>query len=270
MKISVVTITMRDDIRLKKQRDFLDAQTFPHDEFEWIIVDDFYKDRVEMVPEWGESPFPITHVGPYILKDYSAPSAAANTGLLHASGELVHLMVDYMKPSLGLLQRHWDIYQEYGPRVVISSLFTPGNGQTSDVDRPIDISIEDGLGEITDVKKIGGKFWAGRCDTIPLKEALDVNGFDERFDGIRAGMDVIFGMKLIKNGNRWLLDQKEPAQDEFLHAPHRKGLSDEEWGKLHPGLVWQDVFWAAAGGDTWTPNEINLRERRKELWGVLA
>ena len=43
-----------------------------------------------------------------------------NTGLAAARGKLVYIMADYMYLHPRCLERHWAIYQEYGPKVFIS------------------------------------------------------------------------------------------------------------------------------------------------------
>ena len=98
----------------------LKDQTLDHDRWEWILVDDICDKRREAVRELVGSNMHFLHIPPREIKPYSATGIAVNTGLAQARGKLVYFMADYMYPHPSCLERHWQIYQEFGPKVFIS------------------------------------------------------------------------------------------------------------------------------------------------------
>ena len=96
----------------------LKSQTFT--DFEWIICDDLRSIRKTEVANYIGDAFPFKHVKPRVVRDLSATASALNTALSYCSGELVYFMSDYMYIHPRALQRHWYIYQRYGPKVIIS------------------------------------------------------------------------------------------------------------------------------------------------------
>ncbi|GAH79047.1 unnamed protein product, partial [marine sediment metagenome] len=89
-------------------------------DFELILIDDLWEQRKDVVKEYIGNAFPFKHIPPRELSPYAMPCAAMNTGLIHAEGELIYLMNDYMYIHPRTLERHWEIYSKYGPKVLIS------------------------------------------------------------------------------------------------------------------------------------------------------
>ncbi|MDD4984413.1 MAG: glycosyltransferase family A protein [Dehalococcoidales bacterium] len=116
-KITVLTITWKPGY-IDTMVDALKAQTF-HD-FEWVLVDDLYGLRKDMVKELVGGAFQFTHLPPRWISEYSQTAVANNTGLTHSRGELIYFMADYIYPHPKCLWRHWQIYEKYGPDLMIS------------------------------------------------------------------------------------------------------------------------------------------------------
>jgi len=116
-KISVLTFIYRPGY-IDSSLEALKAQTFK--DFEWVIVDDLWHQRKDMVREYVGDSLLLKHVPPRIISPYFAGNVAVNTGLIHAEGELIYLMADYMYIHPRTLERHWEIYRQYGPKVIIS------------------------------------------------------------------------------------------------------------------------------------------------------
>lgn len=151
-KITVLTITDRMgyiDTMAKSLRE----QTFK--DFEWVLVDDFFYERRDLVKSYATG-INLKHIPPKVISTHPAPSAAFNTGLIHAEGELIYFMSDRAYPHPSCLARHWEIYRKYGPRVFTSGPF-------------IDDLVIRGIVAIWDRDAIG----VPKSFFIPQKELLD-------------------------------------------------------------------------------------------------
>ena len=118
-QVSVITITWRPGY-IDTMVQALQAQTLDKDRWEWILVDDLHQVRRSAVARYIGDSIRFQHLPPREIKPYSATGIAINTGLAAARGELVYFMADYMYPHPTCLERHWDIYARFGPKVLIS------------------------------------------------------------------------------------------------------------------------------------------------------
>lgn len=116
-KISVLTIMYRPGY-LDSMTQCLREQTFK--DFEWILVDDLWEQRKDILREYVGNSLNLKHIPPREVRPYSCSAMAVNTGLIHAEGELIYFMNDYMYLHPRVLERHWEIYSKYGPKVLIS------------------------------------------------------------------------------------------------------------------------------------------------------
>lgn len=255
--ISVVTATFRPGAFLLEQAKGLMRQTFT--DFEWIIVDDLHAERAEDFANLiAASTFPVRHIPPRVLKQEFAAASAWNSAFPYCRGELCYFMNDYVGLAPDVLARHWALYQQYGPDVIISGPLTAMAGATQAEGRPADVMLTDKVGEITTVEKIRRYYWAGRNDSAPLARILEANGFDERCDGAHGGQDVELAMRLVNLGCRYLVDHEAMA----FEYPHQKG-------KIEPGhaVDWKELFASAQGGRTWAPNAWIIKDAREAVLG---
>jgi len=116
-KISVLTIGYRPGY-VDSCVAALKAQSLQ--DFEWVFVDELVAQRRDLVKREVNDAFSLTHIPPREITDISATAMALNTGIVHCRGELVHFMADYMYLHPRTLERHWEIYQKYGPKVIIT------------------------------------------------------------------------------------------------------------------------------------------------------
>jgi len=99
----------------------LSAQTMSQDDWELILVDDFYKERHEAVQRYLTGKIRnFKHIPPREVSKYMMALVARNTGIIHCRGEIIYFMNDYSYPSPRCLERHWEVYSRHGPRVIIS------------------------------------------------------------------------------------------------------------------------------------------------------
>lgn len=104
----------------------LRAQTMPPNDWEWVLVDDLFELRKGLVREHIGGAFSYQHLPPREITEYSGTAIAFNTGLAAARGDLLYLMSDYLYPAPCCLERHWYVYQKYGPKVIISGPLLDG------------------------------------------------------------------------------------------------------------------------------------------------
>lgn len=124
IRVSVLTITYRPGYILELAR-ALKAQTLPREHWEWVLVDELWEERQQAVATLVNGSLDLHHI-PCPKSPVTASTRAFNIGLSHCQGELVYCLADYMYPHPQALERHWGIYQKYGPRVLISGPLIDG------------------------------------------------------------------------------------------------------------------------------------------------
>lgn len=115
--ISVITIIFRYgyiDTLVQSLRN----QSFK--EFEFVLVDELYWLRRDMVKDYIGNSFPLKHIPPREVSKVTMSAHAHNDGIMHSEGELLYYLSDYVYLHPDCLKRHWEIYQKYGPKVIIS------------------------------------------------------------------------------------------------------------------------------------------------------
>ena len=236
MKVSVLTTTVRPWHFLLRQLEALEVQTLP--DFEWIVADNFGGSRDFTL----KGRFPIT-----IAKSrggqppYMAEALAKNSGLSYCQGDLVFFLNDYVLPTPKVLERHYQLYQEYGPRVFISGPLRAGDGNERARGRCPEMMIGDGVGEVSKNRLNSAdlsEFWAGRNDSAALEACLAVNGFDECIDGGKGGIDLLIALRMSNWGARHIIDMMEPC-DEYSHVSPgwaKEGYDGNRWVDLYQAI----------------------------------
>ena len=265
-KISVITITARD-LRLSKQVEALSRQTFQ--DFEWIVVDD-KRDEHQIV-----APFPFKHIYPKVVRTYTAHNEANNTGLIHAQGELVILMSDYMIYGSGVLAEHWRIYQKYPKSFVASTAIHAGidTFEVSEIDTKFtkeqDIRRSQVLPQVQyyEVLEPGvyrfpgrraNRGWYGKNDSAPLSAFLDLNGLDELLDGGRYDSDAQMGERFYNYGYRYIFTEHTIA----IETDHL-GLA-KECMKFVPDYH-KYIEEYVTSGNIYPGHQHDLKKMREEL-----
>ena len=211
-KITVITTTVRSCDFKKLQLQDLEAQTL--DGISWVLKDDRRDERKGKV-ESNKIEVIYTPLGEGVV-DYFAPALGQNTCLKYAQGELVWFQNDYIRLTPRVLERHWQLFKEYGPKVAICGPVVAMEGQIAYPERRGDVPIGYNLEECVD-GHVAWQFSFGRNDSAPLAELLAVNGLDESFDGDRGGSDIDLAMRLHMNGCRLLVDRSEAVCLEYPH-----------------------------------------------------
>ena len=336
IKISVVCTTFRPGYIDIIAQSFA-TQTFSQDEWELILVDDFCEVRHKAVLEYLAGKIKnFKHIPPREKKEYSAGCMTVNTGIAHCRGELVYFSNNYLYPMPRCLERHWEIYTKYGPKVIIHGPLIDGivasgrsvwRGMPAQPQEmiegnrmvtilsfcpPIPWSLKGGFDQMvpenfisvfkepfippqflsllpdwrlgatlgqfidTDLYENGSIhpwswWWAGRNTSAPLEMLLEVNGFDESFDGGAGGGDGNIGYRLMHLGggdvwredavertartSRYLVDAQEPAF-ELIHPLKKRAILSEtdRLGKIEEARAEKAI-----------PNNYSLREERERI-----
>ncbi len=114
MKISVVITTFNRRASLERCLKSLAQQTFPPEKFEVVVVADGCTDETDRFLRVYEAP----HGFRWLTQENEGQSAAQNTGIAAAGGEIVILMDDDCTCDPGLVAAHYEAHE--GPdRVVV-------------------------------------------------------------------------------------------------------------------------------------------------------
>ena len=221
MKISVVLVTKRKEPRFDWALESLKNQTFK--DFEYIIVDGYWhqrKDEVKNLVEKNGIKFPVLHIPDKPTRwrgQRPQISNARNTGLIFARGEYIVHHDDNCKMPLNWLEKHLK-WLEKGYFVAgswIGYQFIIGDNQ----------GVEGSYGPEYRIKLIqepkvmtGGWFFCGNC-SYPLNPVLDINGFDEEYDGEIGQEDLQLGMRLENKGLKMIFDPTNLV--EYYMMTHR-------------------------------------------------
>lgn len=191
-------------------------------EFEWVIIDANYHKRPDYFKNL-QPPFPIKHVPaqPNIWLKHGLPGVSTqyNRGIIHADGELLFFTGDSYLFKQDFMKLLWHCYgQGCFPLAwyMFDNTYTDGRHKVvGDVNikyppEPYDICGFTGKNQVglehrfvklfgtTRLKAVRGLpwlWWFG-CSSASLQAMLQINGWDERFDGDKMLMDMDVGSRL--------------------------------------------------------------------------
>jgi glycosyltransferase involved in cell wall biosynthesis len=181
----------------------LSYQTFK--KFEFIYVDTFYEQNKESFAKL-ELPFKVKHVPIHSAHRYWYDrgnvyiSAAKNTGILYADGDLCITFDDSEFFPPHLLELYWKYYSNNQCMHALHKRMTKIAMEDGKVKNPIDgeIYINDHRFKHVETKHrqhLHGS-WTYAGTSFALEDALKINGFNERMDGCKSLEDCDFGGRL--------------------------------------------------------------------------
>lgn len=263
-KVSVTMNTVRSDDSyrgrpiLKSVLADLQEQTFR--DFEFIVVDGLHAERHrDLIGH--EYPFRILHVPPKqtpMVKDRRCAIAAyKNTAIAHARGELIIPLDDGCKLYPGFLQAIVDEWDLRGN--MLSTMYTVIQDTGEPLPGIVGIDTRSHfLGpDGRCVGPVNGNFMVPPMygfATIPLRAALELNGYDEMYDGARGMEDIDMGWRLQRAGYRIALDTK-----------HRIELYQQ--GQWSTKIFGENICGKGYDDTVCHCNEQTIRIREPEIWG---
>lgn len=224
-KISVMIHTASFDNFLQNQNiqsyfesvtDCLSRQTFKA--FEFIYIDTFYetnKDRFNEII--SKLPFQVKHVPVHVNHRYWYDlgyvyiSAAKNTGILYADGDLLITFDDSEFFPESLLATYWKWFNNgifmHGYHKRMTSIKTENGKPTFPIEGELYIN-DHRAGTVSPqnatARSYGSSAYAG--SSFSLVDALKINGFNEKMDGCKSLEDCDFGARLEMLGKHFIID----------------------------------------------------------------
>lgn len=206
VKITVILVTKRSDPKFEWALESLKNQTYK--DFEYIIIDGYYNRRNENIRQLIKDmniDFPILYLPekPSRWKGQRAQiSNARNTGLIFTSGQYITFHDDCIKMAPNWLDKHLE-YLKQG-YIVASSWI--GYGNIGKDGKGISGSLEYRAEVIKKPQVMTAAwFYCANC-SFPLQAGLDINGFDEDYDGEIGQEDLQFGLRLERKGYSMMFD----------------------------------------------------------------
>lgn len=225
--------------------DGLGRQTYR--DFEVIIIDDTPEDRSGECQRYADLynlKVKCLRGKPNYWRSNRLICNARNTGLIHAEGELIVFMDDYIWVPPTFLQRHYETYKNT-PFCLIGQSWACEYQEQLPSEKPLDIRTrEDGRttqrAEWPDC--LGGWFYCQNA-SAPLEKIIEINGFDEEFD-LTLEEDIDLGQRLTRVGARFLFKGEPDVTAYHVEhgipwmTPQEKRYNED---KLHKA---EDVFHA--------------------------
>ena len=184
--------------------------------------------------------------------NYISISNGKNTGACYAEGELLVFIDDTSRFNCDFLQLYWDWYQKGYFAQAFYTYYLWG------VPHPKFFSIKTDNRYVEEIEKEGllihnhGSWFHG-YSSVSLNAFLEVNGFDELYDGCKSLEDADLGLRLESKGYKFVLD-KNLYIEEGGHWNIEYNPPKPEF-KINPPLV--DLW--ASGQKPWKANYCALR-----------
>ena len=207
------------------------------------LLDQYQRDN----PDWT---VPVLHVPdrstPFRDEKLLRICSPKNTGILLARGTHVVFTDDcQLLPRNGLaLLADWASSGVGATMCYEKRIYAPeGNGRTTGRDqRGIHLQVPQGMGRVVNARDIG--FLGGTMSMLPLETLLDLNGWDEGFDGSRQLEDgdmiirlAAHGQKMAYENRTCVIEYEVGAYDEDVVNPNpikcNGAYAQWRWKHLH-------------------------------------
>jgi glycosyltransferase involved in cell wall biosynthesis len=197
--VSVVVPTYNRLARLRRVLAALDAQTYPCERFEVIVVSDGSTDGTDDHLAMASSRFELVSIS----QANQGPAVARNRGVESARGAIVLFVDDDVVATPRLIEEHVQSHDAHiGDSVVIGPMITPPGFAM----RPWVAWEQSMLYKQYDAMNAGvyaptfRQFYTGNA-SLPRHRFLDAGGFDARF---RRAEDVELAYRLDRAGVKWV------------------------------------------------------------------
>lgn len=189
----------------------LENQTAPKFEWELILVDKLYKHRHHIVEDWAaKNDINAVHLPPTNTSEYHIHSSILNQCLKTATGDCCIVMGDYTYTEPNWIKRHYlhhlNGWCATAPQIIyglpklkenlkqcISTFTEPFDAQTLKILPQYEMDIKLQLQHVM----VDHRVCYNRNESFPREKALEINGFDERYDFNVGPSNKEFYLRLI-------------------------------------------------------------------------
>jgi glycosyltransferase involved in cell wall biosynthesis len=227
MHVSVVVPTYNRWASLRRLLEGLAKQTFPHDQFEVVVVDDGSADAT--LERLRDVRVPYVLRGVY--QPNQGPGAARNLGVAQARSDLIIFLDDDVLPDPDLIAQHVRLHRAEPDCVVIGPMVAPGSWA-----RPPWIRWEEEILDVQYRAMLNGEyectprqFYTGNA-SLARARFLAAGGFDSRF---KRAEDVELAYRMRDQGARFVFRAEplvyhyaERSFDAWCRTPYQYGRYD--------------------------------------------
>ncbi|MCK5385960.1 MAG: glycosyltransferase family 2 protein [Gammaproteobacteria bacterium] len=265
MKISIILPTIRSKSLFELQLPSISNQIFPKDNFELIIIDDYHENREGMVNNYAaehELNIKWMRSKPAHYRCNANIGCSRNTGLIHATGELVVFIDDYSWIPPGYLEHVWNFYKSCENISLIGPVLTlnfseppyPDNIEQFELKhsdcRTKDIPIYQNHYGIKSFQKPlydehrhpqtqspPGWFFTSNA-TAPLDKLIQANGFWEIADLTREE-DALMGLMLDRLGQTFCYSDHPHNRVYHMEHDNTEPMPPDKYKKV----IYEDIGW---------------------------
>jgi GT2 family glycosyltransferase len=249
--VTVIVPTYNRLGRLRQVLAGLEAQSFPRDRFDVVVVSDGSTDGTEAFLRDLASPLQVTPV----LQANQGPAAARNAGVAEARGELLLFIDDDVVPDPQLIAEHVASHEAAADRVVLGPMLTPADFRLAPwVQWEQEMLVKQYRAmEAGEWEPTARQFYTGNT-SLARRHVVAAGGFDARF---RRAEDVELAFRLARRGVRFLFNPRAVGH-------HYAERSFRSWIEIPYAYGRNDVIFAREGQD-WLLDAIRreFRERNR-------
>ncbi len=256
---SVCTSTKRSNPQLGRMISLLMTQTVS--DFEYLIIDGYYHTRRDYMARLIDElnpPFKVRHIPPKPSRwDHIRPALcnALNTGLIWAQGELIVEPDDCcVWMSNDWLEKHvaWHV-----KKFAVSGSWTINGWEDERCER------------YAQPTRIGPELFYSAHRSYPLREAIEVNGYEELLDGEQGQSDIVLALMLSQMNIRFMYDPTlrikfdgpSHTLTQLSPDPRKARWGKEAWAVEPKKRMMSDG--TAHYANEWLANEIRAEGRRR-------
>jgi GT2 family glycosyltransferase len=252
IQVSVVLPTFNRLDRLKRVIAGLEAQTFPHDQFEVIVVSDGSSDGTHEYMQSIASPLNIT----YLHQVNQGVSVARNAGVARASAALLLFVDDDVVPIPELMAEHVASQAEKN-QVVIGPMLNPADFVMSPWVRWEQLMLMKQYDDMNQQKwaPTPRQFYTGNA-SVPREWVVSAGGFDP---ALRRAEDVDLAYRLADRGAQFAFNARAIGW-------HYAERSFESWIRIPYDYGRNDVIFARQRAQPWLLTKIASEYRRRHVF----
>jgi GT2 family glycosyltransferase len=238
-RVSVILPTYNRLDRLKRVLAALEEQSYPHDDFEVLVISDGSVDGTNEYLLSVETSLRLTP----ILQENQGVAVARNSGLAQARGEIALFVDDDVVPGPCLLAEHLRIHDEEGDSVVVlGPMLTPAGFAMQPWVRWEQAMLLKQYREMLSGhwEPTARQFYTGNT-SLARRHVLETGGFDPSF---RRAEDVELAYRLADRGLRFIFNPQATAY-------HYAERSFEAWLAIAYVYGRNDVIFSHDRGQDW-------------------